>query len=91
MSNEIVNQIRLAHASAEPKDANPAWQNCHGDCGKLLEHITLLERKLSVARNALDNIKHWKTFGAMNNGREMCSHAMEALKEIEASEIQEGE
>jgi hypothetical protein len=51
----------------------------------------LLRRKLGIATNALTNIKCWKTFGVQNNPMEMVSHAIAALKEIEASEIQEGE
>lgn len=34
-----IEQIRRAHASAEPKQSNPAWVNCHRDCGVLLAEI----------------------------------------------------
>ncbi len=34
-----IDQIRRAHGSARPKQSNPAWQNCHHDCGVLLLEI----------------------------------------------------
>jgi LDH2 family malate/lactate/ureidoglycolate dehydrogenase len=52
----------------------------------ITRRFILLEKKHGIAMNALDNIKHWKTFGAMNNGREMCSHAFTAMNEIKAIE-----
>ena len=39
-SNELIEQIRRAHASACPKPTeNPAWTNCHVDCGILLAEL----------------------------------------------------
>lgn len=38
-----VEQIRRAHKSAKPNSAaNPAWANCHHDCGVLLAEIDRL-------------------------------------------------
>lgn len=42
-SNELIEQIRRAHASACPKPTeNPAWTNCHVDCGILLAELDRL-------------------------------------------------
>lgn len=40
------NQIRRAHSAARPGPANPAWQNCHRDCGVLLTYIEQLEQAI---------------------------------------------
>lgn len=42
-----IEQIRRAHASARPNTQNPAWMNCHHDCGVLLAEIERLRRELS--------------------------------------------
>jgi hypothetical protein len=48
-----VEQIRRAHASARPVQANPAWMNCHHDCGFLLARIEHLEKALrAIEANA---------------------------------------
>lgn len=46
-------QIRRAHASARPKDSNPAWVNSHHDCEKLLSHIALLKGEVSALQAAI--------------------------------------
>lgn len=44
MTNKRLEQIRLAHQSARPNAAeNPAWANCHADCGVLLAEIERLQ------------------------------------------------
>lgn len=42
-------QIRRAHASARPKNDNPAWLNCHHDCAVLLAIIDKLEKRAEKA------------------------------------------
>lgn len=53
-SPEAVEQIRRAHESARPTTANPAWQNCHHDCGVLLAYIADLEGDLRMVRSGRD-------------------------------------
>lgn len=46
-----VDQIRRAHNSSRPKTSNPAWLNCHHDCGFLLAEIERLRAViLDIAR-----------------------------------------
>jgi hypothetical protein len=37
--DERLLQIRRAHASARPSDANPAWKKTHGDLSFVLKHL----------------------------------------------------
>jgi len=44
---ETVDRIRRSHRAARPNPAeNPAWANCHMDCGILLEEIEALREKI---------------------------------------------
>lgn len=47
---ELAQQIRRAHDSACPTPANPAWQNCHHDCGVLLAYIDALNIEVENLR-----------------------------------------
>ena len=61
-SNELIEQIRRAHASACPKPTeNPAWTNCHVDRGILLAEldrqraeIERLQRELKIKTDACE-------------------------------------
>jgi len=54
MTNSSVDQIKRAHASARPKAENPAWMNCHHDCGVLLAEIERLQRERTMFSEMLD-------------------------------------
>jgi hypothetical protein len=47
-----LNQIRRAHGGARPTHENPAWMNCHGDCGFLLSFIDKLWKEYTRAISA---------------------------------------
>jgi hypothetical protein len=49
-----LDQIRRAHRNARPTQENPAWMNCHHDCGFLLSFIDKLWAEYTRASNALD-------------------------------------
>lgn len=50
--SERIEQIRRAHKSARPNAAtNPAWANCHHDCGVLLAEIDRLKLPTPVEGN----------------------------------------
>ena len=44
----VIDQIRRAHASARPKTDNPAWKNCHYDCGVLLAAVEALRERIAI-------------------------------------------
>jgi hypothetical protein len=46
-------QIQQAHKGANPSAENPAWQNSHHDCGKLLAEIERLRDLIDCATNAM--------------------------------------
>ncbi|MEX3635983.1 hypothetical protein [Paraburkholderia sp. BR14320] len=50
-------QIRRAHASARPKDENPAWKNSHHDCGVLLDAIDMLVAEQAALASMLRQIE----------------------------------
>lgn len=55
-----IDQIRRAHASARPKDENPAWKNCHHDCGVLLRAIEELQQAAAVGiASAMPGVSAW--------------------------------
>lgn len=55
-SYETVDRIRRSHRSARPNPAeNPAWANCHMDCGILLQKIEELEK---ANAQLLDELHH---------------------------------
>ena len=57
---ETVERIRVSHRHARPDVAeNPAWANCHKDCGILLTEIDRLEREL-VERMEPPDIAEWE-------------------------------
>lgn len=48
---ETVDRIRRSHRAARPNPAeNPAWANCHMDCGVLLAEIDRLREALEEIR-----------------------------------------
>lgn len=47
-------QIARAHKRAIPTTENPAWMNCHHDCGVLLSYIQQLQRENAAFVNARD-------------------------------------
>ena len=54
---ESVERIRRSHRNARPDAAeNPAWANCHLDCGVLLTEIERLRAELAAATQRAD---HW--------------------------------
>jgi hypothetical protein len=58
-SYETVDRIRRSHRSARPNPAaNPAWANCHLDCGLLLERISKLEAALADIHQSIWTDNH---------------------------------
>lgn len=45
-------QIARAHLSARPTRDNPAWMNCHHDCGVLLDYIEQLKADFNRLRKS---------------------------------------
>ncbi len=43
-----IDQIRRAHKSVQPKPSNPAFLNCHHDCGVLLAEIERLNTAIRL-------------------------------------------
>lgn len=53
---ETVDRIRRSHLSARPNpSANPAWANCHMNCGVLLAQIERLTEALELFYDKWEN------------------------------------
>jgi hypothetical protein len=53
MNERRVEQIRRAYLSARPHNDNPAWMNCHHDCGFLLTEIERLYERIIFAESLI--------------------------------------
>jgi len=71
-----IDRIRRAHAEAQPDAThNPAWANCHRDCGILLEEIKTLQVDIAAADEECGKIVYPCTYPGCNepDGRK-CRH-----------------
>lgn len=77
-------QIRRAHASAEPTDANPAWKHAQRDVGFLLDQIERLDFARATFQHghrvASENCVRLE--GELDRARQMAARLRAALQEV---------